>query len=82
MTATNIEETPLPLEPIVAIHDRAAYIGAMDLIREHGEDAVLAASAEADRSRDKGNILQFSFWRTVETAIQIIQMDEVIGEIH
>lgn len=69
-------------EPIMAIHDRAAYIGAMDLIREHGDEAVLAASAEADQSRERGNVLQCSFWRTVEVAIQIIQLDEVIGEIH
>lgn len=82
MTAVNTQTDLMPIEPQLAIHDRAAYIGAIDLIREHGEDAVLAASAEADRSRDRGNVLQCSFWRTVETAIQIIQLEDVVGEIH
>lgn len=66
----------------LTIADAIIYTIANSMIELSGEDAVLEAAEKADLSRSSGNVIQFVHWRQVEQAIQILQLDEVIGELH
>lgn len=66
----------------LTIYDIAAYRVAEHLIRWHGEDAILEAAGQANQSRACGNSQLFLHWRAVEHAIQILQLEDPLGELH
>ncbi|MGK2285785.1 hypothetical protein [Pedomonas sp. V897] len=66
----------------LTIYDISAYKVAQDLIQWHGEDAILEAAGQADRNRACGNDQLFLHWRAVEHAIQILQLEDPVGELH
>ena len=68
--------------PTPQIADRLAYLCAEELLRLEGEDAVLSAAERADEALMRADESQFSYWRRVESALQIILLEDVVGEIH
>jgi hypothetical protein len=78
---TAIERRVNPgLGPIIA--DRIAYLCANELLRMEGEDAVLTAADRADEALARADAEQYGYWRRVESAMQIILLEDVVGEIH
>jgi hypothetical protein len=68
--------------PFPMIYDRIAYIDAEGLLTKFGDEAVLEATGRADSARLSGDAKGFCHWRRVEQAVQIIQLDEIIGQVH
>jgi hypothetical protein len=64
------------------IYDRAAYIGACDLIKIHGAAATIEALHKADFHERRGENQQSHYWRRVESAIEVLLLDKVTGAIH
>lgn len=64
------------------IHDRTSVDEATSLIATFGEDAVIEAATRADKFRNAGNLALFCRWRQVERAVQLLQLEDVIGELH
>lgn len=64
------------------IYDRAAYIGACDLIRKHGPAAAIEALHKADFHERRGENQQSHYWRRVESAVEVLLLDKVTGAIH
>lgn len=64
------------------INDRTSVEEATTLIAAFGEDAVIEAATRADRFRDAGNLTLFCRWRQIERAIQLLQLEDVVGELH
>lgn len=64
------------------IHDRTSVDEATSLIAHFGEDAVIEAATRADAFRNAGNLSLFCRWREVERAVQLLQLEDVIGELH
>ncbi|MEE4349799.1 MAG: hypothetical protein V2J26_06180 [Pacificimonas sp.] len=62
--------------------DRSSFDTAMTLVSEHGEDAVLEAALQADKHRNRGDVGSFVRWRSVERAVLMLQLDDVVGEVH
>jgi hypothetical protein len=78
---TNIERRINPnFGPVIA--DRIAYLCANELLRMEGEDAVLTAADRADDALGRRDTEQYGYWRRVESAMQIILLEDVVGEIH
>jgi hypothetical protein len=78
---TNIERRINPnFGPVIA--DRIAYLCANELLRMEGEDAVLTAADRADDALGRQDTEQYGYWRRVESAMQIILLEDVVGEIH
>jgi hypothetical protein len=78
---TAVERRANPsLGPVIA--DRIAYLCAKELLRMEGEDAVLTAADRADEALGRADAEQHGYWRRVESAMQIILLEDVIGEIH
>lgn len=67
---------------LLAIHDRGSLEDASSLIAKFGDDAVLEAASIADRYRDTGNLDLFCRWRQVERAVMLLQLEDVVGEVH
>lgn len=68
-------------QPLV-IYDKAAYVGACDLIKKFGTAAALEALNKADRHELKGERQQTYYWRRVESAVNILLMDAANGSPH
>jgi hypothetical protein len=68
------------LGPVIA--DRIAYICANELLRMEGEDAVLTAADRADEALGRTDAEQYGYWRRVESAMQIILLEDIVGELH
>lgn len=68
--------------PFPTIYDRYAFSDAEALVGTYGDEAVLEATGRADTARINGDAKGFCHWRRVEQAVQIIQLDEVIGDLH
>ncbi len=66
----------------MVIYDKAAYLGACDLIKKFGTAAPLEALNKADRHELKGERQQTYFWRRVESAANILLMDGAGGDPH
>jgi hypothetical protein len=64
------------------IHDRTSVDEATTLIARFGEDAVIEAATRADAFRNSGNLILFYRWREVERAVQMLQLQDVVGELH
>ena len=67
---------------LLAIHDRGSLEDASSLIAKFGDDAVVEAATIADRYRDSGNLNLFCRWRQVERAIMLLQLEDVVGDVH
>ena len=68
--------------PFPTIYDRFAFSDAETLVGAYGDEAVLEATGRADSARINGDAKGFCHWRRVEQAVQIIQLDEIIGDLH
>ena len=64
------------------IHDRTSVDEATLLIATFGENAVIEAATRADKFRNSGNLALFCRWRQVEQAIQLLQLEDIVGELH
>ncbi len=65
-----------------SIHDRASVEEAAVLIARFGDAAVVEAASQADAFHNSGNLMLFCRWRQVERAIQLLQLEDIVGEIH
>jgi hypothetical protein len=68
MPFDDLQTNALPFVP-----DRATALDALRLIDDHGDLAALAAKAEADRSRNAGNIVSFCRWRQIGRLIAALE---------
>lgn len=68
--------------PVLVISDRLAFLCARELVQHEGDDAVLTAAARADEAQERGEDADYGYWRRVESAIQILLLEDVIGELH
>lgn len=57
--------------PFVA--DRQSALDAARLLAEFGAQAVGAAVAQADISRDRGNVVHFCRWRQIAMLIELLR---------
>ncbi|MFZ5609870.1 MAG: hypothetical protein ACOY99_09690 [Pseudomonadota bacterium] len=64
------------------IYDKAAYLGACDLVKKFGPSAALEALHKADQHESRGERQQTHYWRRVESAINILLMDRLGGPIN
>ncbi len=67
---------------IQSVNDRQFINEANSLISIYGDDAIIEAATKADAYRDAGNLVQFCRWRQVERAILMLQLEDIVGEIH
>ncbi len=64
------------------IADRKTLDDATALMAAFGNFAGSEAALRADRSRDRGNAIQFCHWRQVERLIVALSVEVVIGTVH
>ncbi len=64
------------------ISDRVAYACAHDLVDQQGDEAIMTAADHADAHIAEGNEPMAAYWRRVERAIEILLLQDVIGELH
>lgn len=69
-------------EQLHSVHDRASFEEAAMLIARFGDAAAVEAATKADAFRNTGNLMLFCRWRQVERAVQILQLEDIVGEIH
>lgn len=62
--------------------DRSAVEDATALLADHGPAALLEASARADASRDRGNVIHFCRWRQVARLVMVLGSDQAVGTVH
>ena len=67
---------------ITSITDRHSFNEAEALVAQFGDDAVVEAASIADTHRLSGDNSSFARWRQVERAILMLQLVDVIGEVH
>lgn len=67
---------------IQSVSDRRHVDEAVLLIDQFGDDAVIEAATMADGYRNSGNLVQFCRWRQVERAIQLLLLEDIVGEVH
>jgi hypothetical protein len=67
---------------LLAIHDRGSLEDASSLIAKFGDEAVMEAASIADQYRDSGDLDLFCRWRQVERAIMLLQLEDIVGEVH
>jgi hypothetical protein len=71
-----------PVFQLPFISDRVAYACARDLVGVEGDDAVMTAADRADRFAAQGDTPMTAYWRRVERAVEILLLQDVIGELH
>lgn len=52
------------------------------MIAKFGEFAVTEAATKADAFESSGDLMLYCRWRQVERAIQLLQLEDIVGEIH
>jgi hypothetical protein len=62
--------------------DRKTLDDATALMTAFGEFAGSEAALRADRSRDRGNAINFCHWRQVERLIVMLSVERVQGTVH
>ncbi len=62
--------------------DRNAVEDATALLAVHGPFAVVEASARANASRDRGNVIHFCRWRQVARLVMLLGGNEAVGTVH
>ncbi len=67
---------------VQTVSNRASVDEATILIARFGEDAVIEAATRADAFRVTGNVHAFCRWRQIEQAVQLLQLQDVVGELH
>ncbi|MHB9878594.1 hypothetical protein ACSMXM_02865 [Pacificimonas sp. ICDLI1SI03] len=65
-----------------AVNDRHSFDEAALLVERFGDDAVLEAASIADRHLNAGDSSSFARWRQVERAVLMLQLVDVVGEVH
>jgi hypothetical protein len=70
------------LQSALVITDFAAYRCAVDLVDVEGDEAILLAADQADACLAAGDVDASSYWRRVESAIQILLLEDVLGTVH
>lgn len=65
-----------------SLHDRSSFETAAILIARFGDEAVLEAATMADAFETAGDLALFCRWRQVERAVQLLQLEDIVGEIH
>ncbi|QLC20972.1 hypothetical protein HFP51_01480 [Parasphingopyxis sp. CP4] len=68
--------TPFYLDDPDAVNDAA------ELMAEYGVMAAAEASARANRSRDKGNIIHFCRWRQIVRLVEWMEDAEAERTVH
>jgi hypothetical protein len=71
-----------PVHQLPFISDRVAYACAFDLVDIEGDDAVLTASDRAETFAARGDEPMNAYWRRVERAVEILLLQDVVGELH
>lgn len=64
------------------VADRSSVETAQDLIAAFGDEAGVEAAAQADKSRDLGNHVNFCRWRQIERLIVVMSVGRAVGTIH
>lgn len=64
------------------IDDRDAVVDATELVAEFGALAAAEASARANNSRDKGNVIHFCRWRQIERLVEWMEDAEASETLH
>ena len=59
-----------------------AFAAASALIARYGSDAAMEAAFTADGCRAAGDVGQFCRWREIERMVQLLQLDQPVGELH
>ena len=67
---------------IQSVTDRYSFDEAAALVERFGDEAVLEAAFIADVHRNKGDSSSFARWRQVERAVLMLQLEDVVGELH
>ena len=52
------------------------------LVRDFGDEAVIEATTIADRHEAAGDASNFARWREIERAVLMLQLVDVVGEVH
>ena len=64
------------------LDDRDAVADATELVAEFGAMAAAEASARANSSRDKGNVIHFCRWRQIERLLEWMEDAEASETLH
>ena len=64
------------------LDDRDAVVDATELMAEFGAMAAAEASARANSSRDKGNVIHFCRWRQIERLVEWMEDAEASETLH
>ncbi len=64
------------------LDDRDAVADATELEAEFGAMAAAEASARANSSRDKGNVIHFCRWRQIERLVEWMEDAEASETLH
>ncbi|MBV7256183.1 hypothetical protein KCG44_05230 [Pacificimonas sp. WHA3] len=67
---------------IQSVSDRHSFNEAAMLVERFGDEAVLEAATIADAHLNAGDTPNFARWRQVEQAILMLQLVDVVGEVH
>lgn len=62
--------------------ERETFERAVELLDRLGDEACGEAADQAERSRERGNIVHFCRWREIERLIVLLSLDEAIGTVH
>ncbi|MGB3722812.1 MAG: hypothetical protein WA979_08345 [Pacificimonas sp.] len=67
---------------IQSVNDRFSFDEAALLVDRFGDEAVVEAATIADAHRNAGDNHSFARWRQVERAVLMLQLVDVVGEVH
>ena len=66
----------------VHLPDRSAATEAADLIARFGIHAASEAAAQADKSRNAGNVILFCRWRQIERMVVLLASGRGASTVH
>ena len=64
------------------LQDREAVFDAAKLVEEFGVDASKEATARANKSREKGNVVHFCRWRQIKRLVDWMDSGETASVPH
>ncbi|MEM8827001.1 MAG: hypothetical protein AAF205_13560 [Pseudomonadota bacterium] len=67
---------------IQSVNDRHSFDEAAILVERFGDEAVVEAATIADAHMKSGDTPSFARWRQVERAVLMLQLVDVVGEVH
>ena len=65
-----------------SLTDRHSFDEAAALVLRLGDAAVIEAASIADGFKLRGDSLSFARWRQIERAVLMLQLEDVVGELH